>query len=393
MPPLTPDFDSYAASHRIEHVATRPDRLTIVWTDGRTDHFNRFWLRENAVAPGVVDPETREREFDVCDWPEDLAIKQVQLGEPPSLLVTWAPDGAETQFHTGWLRAMGEGAWRPQAGLPARKTWDAAAMPSPPTFAANDVLSSDDALQAWLCAIATFGFARLRGGPAAFGFVRRIAEKIGTIRPTNFGELFIVESKPDPDSTAYTGKPLAPHSDLPTRETQPGLQLLHCIENTCSGGASLMVDGFRLAEDLRTHDPDAFASLSEISWVHTNRHRDTDYRWSGPIIEVGPSGAIGEVRMANFLRVMPDCGPEDFEEAYRAVRLFMRMSLAPDFTCRSQFEPGDLVLFENRRILHGRDAFDPVAGSRCLEGCYLDRDELYSRLRVLDRRRRTTLNA
>ena len=51
----------------------------------------------------------------------------------------------------------------------------------------------------------------------------------------------------------------------------------------------------------------------------------------------------------------------------------------------SAFAPGDLVGFDNRRILHGRDAFDPAAGRRRLRGCYLDHDDLFSRLRVLRR--------
>ena len=55
------------------------------------------------------------------------------------------------------------------------------------------------------------------------------------------------------------------------------------------------------------------------------------------------------------------------------------------FVCRTPFAPGDLVIFDNRRILHGRDAFVQGSGARRLEGCYLETDELLSRLRVLSR--------
>ena len=60
------------------------------------------------------------------------------------------------------------------------------------------------------------------------------------------------------------------------------------------------------------------------------------------------------------------------------------------FLCRTPFSPGDLILFDNRRMLHGRAAFDPQSGVRRLEGCYLDRDEILSRLRVLARRHRSS---
>jgi len=39
---------------------------------------------------------------------------------------------------------------------------------------------------------------------------------------------------------------------------------------------------------------------------------------------------------------------------------------------------GDLVAFNNRRILHGRTAFDQSRVSRHLEGCYVDIDETMS---------------
>lgn len=37
--------------------------------------------------------------------------------------------------------------------------------------------------------------------------------------------------------------------------------------------------------------------------------------------------------------------------------------------------PGDLVAFNNRRVLHGRTAFDQSRVLRHLEGCYVDIDE------------------
>ena len=39
---------------------------------------------------------------------------------------------------------------------------------------------------------------------------------------------------------------------------------------------------------------------------------------------------------------------------------------------------------DNHRVLHGRTAFDADSGRRHLQGCYVDRDELRSRLRVLE---------
>jgi gamma-butyrobetaine dioxygenase len=46
---------------------------------------------------------------------------------------------------------------------------------------------------------------------------------------------------------------------------------------------------------------------------------------------------------------------------------------------------GDMWAFDNRRVMHARTEFDPSTGRRHLQGCYVDRDELLSRWRVLSR--------
>lgn len=42
-----------------------------------------------------------------------------------------------------------------------------------------------------------------------------------------------------------------------------------------------------------------------------------------------------------------------------------------------------MLVFDNWRYLHGREGFDPSAGDRHLEGCYVDWDEIFSRIRIL----------
>ena len=46
----------------------------------------------------------------------------------------------------------------------------------------------------------------------------------------------------------------------------------------------------------------------------------------------------------------------------------------PAFEIRFRLNAGDMVLFDNSRILHGRTAFNPNEGLRHLQGCYIDRD-------------------
>ena len=67
------------------------------------------------------------------------------------------------------------------------------------------------------------------------------------------------------------------------------------------------------------------------------------------------------------------------------MRIFSRYAHDVRFQISYPFNPGDLVGFDNRRVLHGRDAFASL-GLRHLCGCYVDHDDIYSRLRVLNRK-------
>jgi gamma-butyrobetaine dioxygenase len=56
-----------------------------------------------------------------------------------------------------------------------------------------------------------------------------------------------------------------------------------------------------------------------------------------------------------------------------------------EFEIRFLLNKGDLVMFDNCRLLHGRTGFDPQEGLRHLQGCYIDIDGPRSRYRVLQR--------
>jgi gamma-butyrobetaine dioxygenase len=68
---------------------------------------------------------------------------------------------------------------------------------------------------------------------------------------------------------------------------------------------------------------------------------------------------------------------------YAAARRFAELIEAPELGLRFRLSPGDLFLVDNLRVLHARDAFTG-GGARWLQGCYADRDGLYSTLAALE---------
>lgn len=387
----TPDHASHAWNP-VAHVEFRSPFVRVAWSDGTSIECFSLWLYENTVG---IDEVTRECTVEPGDLPPPDVLVAAAARPDGAVTLTW-DDGSTSTVHPGWLWQVATGGHRPEAAIGPPIAWDTTLLPEPPTFGGADVLDDDVMLEAWLSAAATYGLARLRDTPADRGFLERIVERIGPIRGSNFGRVFTVEAKVHPDSTANTGLSLGQHADLPTRETPPGFQFLHCIENSVAGGASRMTDGLTVAAELMRTSPDAYDALTTLQWVFANRALDGDHRWIGPIIDLGAPGEHGvplTMRAFSPVRLAPCMADVDVPRAYEALRVFSAVAHHPRLMQRTRFEPGDLVVFDNRRILHGRDAFDPGAGTRVLTGCYMDRDDLLSRLRVLRRPRAGVVDA
>lgn len=76
--------------------------------------------------------------------------------------------------------------------------------------------------------------------------------------------------------------------------------------------------------------------------------------------------------------------PEEAVEFYEAYLTLGKMLRDPAYQIEHKMMPGDMITFNNTRVLHGRSAFTVEGGhSRFLHGIYLDWDVIYSRMRVL----------
>lgn len=392
----TPDFYTYrwdpVASARIDgHF------VELVWPDGLSLMAYDQWLAENIVGH-TIDAATRESVFDPADIdPDQLAAPTMQaevtVSDDGALAVDWA-GGPFVRYHPGWLRHVAEGRHRPSAGLPVPRPWSTDDLSEPattpmPTMAKDadsdvevgvevDVDDAvDDAVGKWTEDLLRFGLARLENCPIDPEFVATLGARFGAIRDTNFGPTWDVKADIDPGSTANTNYRLAPHTDLPTRETPPGFQMLHCLANTVDGGWSTMTDGLAVVEHFARTEPEHYEALTTLRWVFFNRGRSVDHRWSGPVIDLGSPGSPMTIRAFHPVRGFPDMAPEDQPRAYAALADFSRLTADPRFQIRFAFRPGDLVGFDNRRVLHGRDAYSS-RGRRHLRGLYIDHDEIYS---------------
>lgn len=356
--------------------------LEVTWNDGRSYAFPLIWLRDNCGCPRCLHPDTRERTFDLLTVPETPRVASAGLTGRGAVMVLWGDDGHTSKYEQDWLRRY---AFEPSGDEPARPDvvlWDASLSGHVPRFDYGDVMESGQGLEAWLSALLEHGIAVIADTPRRDREVVRVAERVAYARRSNFGEHFEVRAEPNPVNNAYTALKLPNHTDLCNWERSPGYQFLHCLENTATGGDSTLVDGFRAAEALRHADAEAFRVLSTTPVLFRFHDTECDLRFHAPIIGLDDSGRFERIRF-NFglfgVQVLP---PDETMALYAAYRKFARLVRDDRYQIRFRLRPGDLLTFDNWRVLHGRLAYQPSTGKRHLQGCYVDRDEVLSRLRM-----------
>ena len=399
---LVPDFDAYPVTQALSGARVVDGDVEVRWSDGSVSLLSGVWLREFSPDLGTIHPVTREQVIMLIDLPEELYAAAAEVLPDGGLEVTWQPEGLVSRYHPGWLWAH-----RPEApatdGLPARRLWGQGqaqaagqaqlagqAQQVPLTWVDGAAIRAGDeaALGTWLTAIHVDGLALIEQLPADPEVIPEIPRRIGCVRNSNFGEVFEVASRPDADSNAYTSVSLPVHNDLCTREYVPGLQFLFCLHNSCTGGDSLFVDAYAVAAQLRAESPEAFEVLAIVAVPFGTRNRDSDHRFFAPVLELDAAGEVAAVRYTWWLRNPMTGAPATIKAFYAAFKRFQRLVNDPGNQLQLRLRPGDLAGFDNRRILHGRTAFDPASGRRWLRGCYSEREELESALRMLARAER-----
>jgi gamma-butyrobetaine dioxygenase len=199
--------------------------------------------------------------------------------------------------------------------------------------------------------------------------------------------MFDVRTVPNSNDLAYRTVALGPHTDNPYREPVPGIQLLHCLVNETTGGWSTLVDALAVTDQLAAEDADALALLCSIPVTFRFRDGDTELVARRAVVAVDDTGAITGLHYSPRLDHLPLL-PEAELVAYQAARRRLAELLDdPAFELRFLLRPGQVLVFSNDRVLHGRTAFDPQEGRRHLQGCYIDHDGPRSRYRVLSRER------
>jgi [2-(trimethylamino)ethyl]phosphonate dioxygenase len=355
--------------------------------NGALHRFHAMWLRDNAQDAETRSPGNGQRLITLLDIPESTRITDAGWSEG-KLELRFAPEGKTISFEPEWLLAhaydTGEAHTIGWTGEHITR-WNENFSDQIPVEEYEVVRTDDAARLRWLKAIQRYGFARLRGVPAASGSVTDIAKLFGYVRETNYGRLFDVRAEVDPSNLAYTNLGLQAHTDNPYRDPVPGLQILTCIENTVDGGDSIVIDGFKVAERLQEQSPRGFNLLARYcARFEYAGAKGVRLRSKRPIIEIGPDGELIGVRFNNRSAApFTDIPYEEMAEYYAAYRRMAELVEDASLAIRFKLMSGEAFIVDNLRVLHARSAITS-GGQRWLQGCYADRDGLLSTLTALE---------
>ncbi|MFJ4676957.1 TauD/TfdA family dioxygenase [Kitasatospora sp. NPDC088783] len=137
---------------------------------------------------------------------------------------------------------------------------------------------------------------------------------------------------------------LAPHTDCTQAQDPPRLLLLACQREGTAGGSNVLVDGRQVLGDILRLDPEALAALSAPRAAYFG---GADGRFSPVFAPLADGRWHLRFREDALARFSPDVMPH-----LPALREAVRRSAAT-----ARLRPGQALLVDNHRVLHGRGAF------------------------------------
>ncbi|KFY14540.1 hypothetical protein V492_02566 [Pseudogymnoascus sp. VKM F-4246] len=370
----------------------------------------RLWLRDACSCSLCVDPSTRQKVFETPKIPSNISYKSVtESKDGKSISVTWEndiPGFAPEHTSTYEKKELERYDNNPVAveNLQANeadsyKIWNRDQVSEKIQFIDYDKSMEDDkTLYEVLKQLRLYGLVFIKNvpgenGPAAMG------KRIGRLRDTFYGETWDVKSVPQAKNVAYTHQFLGFHMDLLYMADPPGFQLLHCIKNSCSGGESMFTDAFHAVNKLESSKPAETSILAEFPVNYHYKNAGEHYRHSHPtvIYDKAHSTDASEHRPIKYVNYSPPFqGPFNLANGtadktslaklgkyHDMVRQFQDITEKEENIYKYKMKEGEMVIFNNRRVLHARTAFDVSSGERWLKGGYIDTDVVLSKHRVL----------
>lgn len=333
--------------------------------------FHHRWLRHNCDQERH--PRTGERTRCSSELPDELSPRRAALVDD-ALEVEWAPDGHTSRYPLAWLRAHAYATGRVAPEPPPGEL-------APLLIAAG--LPLEARVHAALARVHERGAAVVRGDPgereapehATDALLAEFAAAGLRVIATHFGHIEDLRTdnttNANTDQLGYTDAAIHLHTDQPFLDRPPRYQLLQAIRAADTGGENLLADARAAFRYLEAHDAHAAELLASVPIRFHRKQRVFERVVVAPLI--ARSGDDDFLVRCSYFTLAPHALPfARTLDYYRAHDRFMRLLRDPRHHVRVKLEPGDWLLYDNHRTLHGRTGF---TGARWVRGVYFDVDD------------------
>uniref|UniRef100_H2ZE86 TauD/TfdA-like domain-containing protein n=1 Tax=Ciona savignyi TaxID=51511 RepID=H2ZE86_CIOSA len=232
------------------------------------------------------------------------------------------------------------------------------------------------------------GICMIKNVPTVPEQILKVASMFGPVRSTLYGKGYDLGGDQG-ENRAFTTSELPFHQDSPYYETKPGAQLLHALrfDSCVTGGESLIIDMFRSAETLRRESPEHFRTLCEVpatfETIDLKRNEPCYLEHQKTHFAVDYFDKLVGVNWSPDHVLVPRIRSEDVNRYYAACRAFAKVLERKEGMLKFRLTTGDLIIFNNCRVAHGRTAIQSCGGKRHLQGTYVNMNDVKSKYMVL----------
>ena len=360
----------------IKNVKILPDKLKIFFSNQIEDSFLNIWLRDHAKDEDSWDLRSNQRKIFTAKLDPKLHIKKAEVKDNGnSLDILWSDSNKTINYTSKFFL---DNLTQSKTSKQSLKIWESKDLDQNIYIDYNDAIS-ENGFKFFLKKLYEYGFVVVQNCRTEMSSVEKIAKKIGYVRESIFGGLWSFQSNQDKADSAYTQEELRPHTDSTYSNDAPGLQLLLCCHYKATGGESIMVDGFKIAEKIKNEKKDIYDTLTNIEVTGQYLGDGVSLKAKRPIFRLNSNRELIQVSFNNYDRAPFRMSEDKTIKFYESIREFDLIANSKEYQWRRVLKQGELLIFNNWRILHGRGSF---SGERKMSGCYINKEDFDSSCRI-----------